>query len=299
MGALSTVLNQLPSAFKWGAPIGVVAGVAKAFEWLDGAMSPEGRLRLSNWLRNVPGDEQLTTWPNVLPSLIDRVFGPKPASLKFFLRSCVASLIAVAATLAINVTIYGVRELATYAGIGSLFFLFAIALLAIGFNFVPDYLSVLISRAIVGMMAKRPTFLNVLRLLLIDTFLTVATAVLSLFIWCSIVSWKIPGFGDISSGPAIYELKVAWSVIDNLRFDPTFRIYVLASLFTSVWVWLYVLASASIRTLRGFRFVWVKIVPFLDLEKEPMKAIGRVAGIIMGLLFAAALAVIWLFQRLS
>ena len=81
-------------------------------------------------------------------------------------------------------------------------------------------------------------------------------------------------------------------------FQPSMGIFEIASFFTSIWVWLYVLASVAIRLLHGARFIWVKIVPFLNIEKKPMDAIGRVAGIIAGICYGVVLAGVWLYQHL-
>lgn len=48
----------------------------------------------------------------------------------------------------------------------------------------------------------------------------------------------------------------------------------------------------------SLQLIWVKIAPFLDLERKPMKAIGRVAGVIAWLGYLAVVACVRLWQRL-
>jgi hypothetical protein len=74
--------------------VGLAVGIAKVFEWFDGMISDEGRVALWMFLADVPSDDRIESWGNVFPQLIDRVFGPRALSLRFFFRSCVASLLA-------------------------------------------------------------------------------------------------------------------------------------------------------------------------------------------------------------
>jgi hypothetical protein len=137
------------------------------------------------------------------------------------------------------------------------------------------------------MMSKNPTALRISLLLVLDTSLTVTVAFLSIFIY------DIASMGQIDLRFGILN-SMQEVLSDILTFD-TFRIFLLASLFTSVWVWLYVLASVSIRILHRIKFVWVKIVPFLNVDKRPMIAIGRIAGLIAGFCYVAVLVGFWLY----
>lgn len=77
--------------------VGVVTGVACAFDWFGKGMSLEGQKRLGQRLKKIRGDKQVDSWVHVFPDLINRVFGLKALSWKFFFRSCIASFLAVAA----------------------------------------------------------------------------------------------------------------------------------------------------------------------------------------------------------
>jgi hypothetical protein len=300
---VAALLTQFAPILRGATFVGIVTGVAKGFEWVDGGMSEEGRHRLGQWLKNVSGIEQIDAWASVFPTLIDRVFGPKALSWRFFNASFFFSLIAVLITSLISIAHYGLFEFSSLSrranegtsGTFALILAFAFML-----NFVPDYLSVIISRFIVRMMARRPTTLNILLLLFLDTFLTVIVAFLSLTIVLALLGMpaEVFPFGSILHHPIEY----AWITVQMaawvFRLDPMMRVFLLASLFTSVWVWLYVLASALIRILRKIGFVWVKIVPFLDVEKKPVIAIGRVAGLIAGIGYLIGLAGAWLYLHL-
>jgi hypothetical protein len=314
MTDLDSLLTQLSPALKGVGFVGVVTGVAKAFDWLDGGISPEGRKRLFKWLKNLPEDELIDTWAAVFPNLIDRVFGERAFSWRFFLRSCVASLIAVATMTMLCTATLGPRavmgrlNLSQWTGI--------VLTSAICINCIPDYFSLLVSRSIVRSMAKHPKLVPVMMLLLLDsaatallaaTFVTlyqfIFLATVFLFTFLRASHGHSLQFGLIEallySARSTYKLN--WSsplsLISSLSSHLT-RIFVLASFFTSIWVWLYVLASTSIRILHKARYVWTRIIPFLDVEKKPMTAIGRVAGLIAGAGYAIILVAEWAYQRL-
>jgi hypothetical protein len=303
MSDLTTLLNQFAPILKGVAVVGIVTGVSKGFKWVDGGMSKEGRHRLGQWLKDIPGIEQIDAWASVFPNLIDRVFGPRAFSWRFFNVSFFFSLIAVFITSLISIAHYGLFEfdpLSRRVSDGTFGTFAFISVMALLLNCIPDYLSVVISRFIVRTMAKRPTALNTTLLLLLDTFLTVIIAVLSLAIFLAVSGMK----GHVFTFKAMlhHPIEIAWIYLQMagwaISVYPVMRVFLLASLFTSVWVWLYVLASVSIRILHKIRFVWVKIVPFLDVEKKPMTAVGRVAGLIAGLGYLMGLAGAWLYQHL-
>src|SRR5271163_2104118 len=75
--------------------VGVATGTAKTFEWFEGMLSDQGRAALKSWLLNSAGADPTNSWGEVFPKLIDKVFGERALSWKFFARSCVASLVAV------------------------------------------------------------------------------------------------------------------------------------------------------------------------------------------------------------
>ena len=53
------------------------------------------------------------------------------------------------------------------------------------------------------------------------------------------------------------------------------RMFVLSSLFTSIWVWLYVGSIVTIRLLHNVRAIWVRMAPYLDIDKKPLVAMRR------------------------
>jgi len=278
MTDLDALLTHISPALKGGGVVGIVLGVEKAFKWLDESFNAEGRKRLSYWLKDIPGDENLDTWASVFPNLIDRIFGEKALSFKFFFRSCVASWIAVACTAITWFLVFSQKAVLGRDSLGYWLSWTVIAVLMV--NCVPDYLSLLISRFIVRRMATTRKPLFIVFLLLLDIILTGAFAIFAFVIGAAatvdILETHVPH--DLWPYLFIVEFgHLTVTYLMNLRrilAIHTTQIFVIASFFTSIWVWLYVLASVVIKLLHKVRFVWIKMVPFLDIENKRLRPSG-------------------------
>lgn len=315
MSDLSTILSQFAQVLKGIGFVGIVAGVTKGFEWADGGMNNNSRLRLTQWLKNVRGDQQIDAWANVFPSLIDRVFGRKAFSFRFFTRSSVASLVAVATVSAISWASLVNSPYPILHKTGNLVTI--VLFMGLTVNCVFDYFSLLVSRIVVRVMASHPSPIPVLLLLLCDVALTGALSVLAVKFLAPaalgttigmehslpVFEWGYPtqdGILDVIilsyQNASLFPIRFS----DAICFisEPFTRVFILASFFTSVWVWLYVLASVAIRILHKVRFIWAKLVPFLSVEDKPMQAIGRVAGLLAGMSYLALVGVVWLCKHL-
>jgi hypothetical protein len=148
-------LTHWTPLFDGASGIAVAYGVAKAFDYFEGLISDRNRVALWYNLANVPDDERIESWGNVFPQLIDRVYGPKALSWQFFLRSCLVSLIA-------SFSFAALYLLNSYSEAIDSFFLGTLlasefAVFGIAFSFIPDYVSVVISRAIVRLMVRNTT----------------------------------------------------------------------------------------------------------------------------------------------
>jgi hypothetical protein len=76
-----------------------------------------------------------------------------------------------------------------------------------------------------------------------------------------------------------------------------FCVFIFSAFFTSIWLWLYLISTGLIRMLQRARTIWIRVLPFLDIEKKPLVAIGKVAGILAGGVFAAILWIDWLIRH--
>jgi len=89
----------------------VAGGVAKLFDWLDGLLSDEARVGLWYFLGDLPNDQEIDSWGLVLPKLIDKVFGLRALSVRFIVRSCIGSVIAVGLFTLIYVSVHSIESL--------------------------------------------------------------------------------------------------------------------------------------------------------------------------------------------
>jgi hypothetical protein len=305
------LVHSLIALFDGGSIVLVVTGVAKTFEWFDGMVSNTGRQALSNQLKNAPSDKRIDSWASIFPRLIDRIFGPNALSLRFFCRSCVASFQAVLLTSLVQARLLHARYIWFHAFRNVEYVL----LIAVAANFIPDYMSLVVSRMIVRLMERKRTPAQVSLLLILDTLLTGIVAMfsscLALTVQLQRGGWELAriraqfhgqsGWGDIARE---YIMHTGWVLYINLRIINIDNlvslgkywdaVFFYSAFFTSIWVWLYVLSIGIIKLLHKLRAIWVKVSPYLDIETKPLVAVGRVAGLLAGAGYALILGFIWI-----
>jgi hypothetical protein len=278
-GTFSTDVAILVDA---GGLVAAAGGIAKGFEWIDGALSPQGRTAVWIWLTNLPPRTAADNWSTASSDLVDRIFGRKPLSARFFFRSCLASLIAFVVVVLIYIRIH-LECLDDIEHFGLALCLFAAA------SLIPDYLSLLISRAIVRLMAQRPNSIRIFALLALDAVLKVGLATCVIFIG-SFVVLRIfqdphPWAAALETLRSFYATFPPFSSANGL---PILGVLFYSSFFTSIWVWFYVFGGFLVKGLVKTGKLWYVLAPFLDLQANPLKSIGRVIGatyLIVGVVF--------------
>jgi hypothetical protein len=260
--------------------VGLVGGTAKGFEWLESSLSDKGKKVISDWLKSAPGDERFESWMGVFANLIDEIFGTEPVSWKFFFRSCLASLVATT-TVALLVA-HSSEHLASIVSV--------VIFEAFIANLVPDYLSLLISRTFVNLMAESNSWLKIMKWLFLDTACTALIANVSLSI-AETIWYPIINYRGVKPFPS--EMNDVFFMHDKMM------IFFWSAFFTSAWVWLYVLAGAFIKIARKVSVGWTVVSPFMDIEKKPLTAIGRIAGLAAGATYGLVSGALLLRQYAS
>jgi hypothetical protein len=298
MQPLTQSANQWLPLLGTTSVIAVVIAVAKSFEWLDGMVSDRGREALTHWLSNAPDDAKIDSWATIFPKLIDRVFGTRAWSLKFLFRSCVASVIAVTTvTILFYVVVESHRGQTTFG-----IYLFGGLILGTIANCFPDYLSLLVTRTIVRLLEKNPMIVRTGILLIVDTLLTAIVAEVAIYCLLVLIVGAIGLIAKHSLALLLGFLtpmmfyKFMLIPFHRAFYTNLFCIFVYSAFFTSVWLWLYVISIGVIRIAHRVRFLWVRLLPFLDIEKKPIVAIGRVAGLIAGAVYTVLLGTAWLVR---
>jgi hypothetical protein len=87
------IINSPPGQLAAG---GVLAGLVwKFFERVENILSDDTKREIAHWLLGIQTAKMLTSWPDTLASVFDRVFGTKHLSWRCFWRSSVASVASV------------------------------------------------------------------------------------------------------------------------------------------------------------------------------------------------------------
>lgn len=247
----------------------------------DEAIASDPRRRLANRLGGIEVREDIDGWPEFFARMFDRVFGEKHLSWRCFWRSCVASLLAVTVMILVWWTVVG----ATTAG-GWLGWLpqeiVLVILLGFGglFNVLPDYLSLLETRALLRLMGGRGgRAARIAAILIVDAIAT------CLIIWAGYIFVSL----TIGVTQGNWNWSIAWMwVLDN--FWPTFTfsgsdsgvfsVFFYSTFFTSVWLWLYALAYGVMLAARKVGPVFRFLQWLLPLEAKPLRSLGLVSGAI-------------------
>ncbi len=156
------------------------------------------------------------------------------------------------------------------------------------------------------LMVRNPRIVSVVRLLLLDTVMTGLVGVMSTYI--AIIYWQYEAFhtmGQLRSSYAIL-INLEWlSFIPQQTFTNSTTgmarwvsgVYFYSALLPSLWVWLFVVASGFIKVMRKAVSMWTRALPFLDTDAKPLSAIGKVAGVLVGLGYLGILGVILAIQH--
>jgi hypothetical protein len=164
---------------------GVLAGIVwKFFERVEAVLTENTKLEIAVWLLNMKVGQKVEPWPETFASIFDKVFGKKHFSWTCFWRSCVAlagalgpSLLAIST---FNCFVFAQRVTPTLRtnSIATVLLIFGCSLFG---NFIPDFLSLLKGRVILGGMRTAST-LEALGLPALDLLMTVVLATASLYI---------------------------------------------------------------------------------------------------------------------
>ena len=173
-------------------------------------------------------------------------------------------------------------------------------------NFLPDYFSLVFSRTILKRMARNPTGTRIVILLVLDTLGTALIATCALWLSgriaqavtsvdCIRIIFRLPKglqpwAGKVRHALAIMTIHLFFGEADfktyfslALRFHHPLSVLFYSAFLTSIWIWLYVASAVLIKIAHRVRPLWLKAFPYLDVERRPMQAIGRIAGIMAGI----------------
>lgn len=214
-------------------------GLAMAFGFVvskgTGHLSADNKARLSLYLQ---GDYR-GSWAENFCDLFDSIFGARHVSLKTFLRSALASVLAVGAVYVLLGPLLGTLEV--YGSQTSAFFF--VLTVAVFVNFIPDYVSLWQTRLVLNWFKRHKSLLTQIVLLSVDLGVSV------LIIWVSINLYSIVRTGLPVS---LVEMSATYS---------PYAVCFYSTFLTSVWAWLYCSTSWFVRG-----FVWAGLHRLLDVS---------------------------------
>jgi hypothetical protein len=258
--ALQHFVNSPPGHLAAG---GVLFGiVTKFFREVEERLNEDTKLEVAVWLLGLKAGEGVERWPGTFARVFDRVFGAEHVSWRCFVRSALATT----ATLILATVVWC---LIVAPELFSLKTMWQILRIQIPLNVVPDYISLLIARRLIrsGPATPRVRALH----LLLGSFLSVGIAV--------------------GCGWAGARLDERFNGAGENFFDEILRGIVVAagsmsaSLFTSIWLWLYLGSGLILKAAHRFNAGMGWFNRHLEIERKPLSCIGLVAGALVALLY--------------
>jgi len=268
-------MSFLDYASGWATIIGIVLGF---FVLLEEVVQPEVKVEISKWLHNLQIEGLLSNWPAQFAALFDSIFGKRHLSWRCFVRSCIASLVSVVLAVFLFVLFLRIKIDKELLGLTP-FVLF----LAVIFNFIPDYLSLLESRYVIQWMSKHNSTIRILILIVFDLIATAIIWFVSAIIVLNVINYAIN----------LYAGKDVERVLYSFMFFVSTAIVIFpllcSAFFTSIWVWLYGTAGLVVKSVNKIGFCANLVKTFLNIEKRPLSSIGIVACMLISLGFLICL----------
>lgn len=254
-------------------------GLGTAFYYLLNVFgklaSKESKRTLANYLLGST-TRIADTLPSTFADLLDRLFGSRPRSWRFFARSVIASTI----FLVIIAIIWLFLNREYVSQTPSTSYPVVILVLAFFINFVPDYLSLIKSRFLIRRMQGRGS-VTIFLLLLVDLAATTILVFLSFLTFAHIIP------GDKSPGSSVFSETIT-IVLEGYRLWTAkgfLGIFIYTTYFsTFLWAFLYavlallsrIIVGLSSRTRRVFALLAKKRV-----REKPYTVVGLIGALLL------------------
>lgn len=296
-----------------------------AFVWLastrtDLVLTKESKQSLGRWIRNIDVGERSARWAAPFSQLIDKVFGRRHFSLKCFLRSSLASFVAVLLLGSLwylqlpkenhldfvfvdgnNSTrlpawmLYMVHF--TGPGYNERMPVFTILATPFVMNVLPDYFALLETRWTIKKMAEARSRLASIGYLALNMALNLIIAAIFFTLMKLFGMWVVDkpiGFDDFDElldrqflyGLSMFSQTLPPYVTGN-------GIFIYSTFLTTLWAWLFVMSGALLRAGAAFGLAKRKIEGWFDVDDKPLTALAWVSIVLAGLILAPLVFVSW------
>lgn len=221
-------------------------------------------------------------WPRHFAALFDRVFGSKHLSVRCFVRSCIASL----GALAVAVIVYAHAAPADWTYVKhavasgermAFFWYFApawkVGVFFAALNLIPDYLSLLETRFVIRRLASVGSMTGQLAWLTLDFAATLAIFLI-----------PVAAFGMLEGMPAFESARnvlAAGMLSPSVPVDGRIlAVFLWTTFATSVWVWIYLAAQRLTRLASQIRRSVAFLQYALPIEERPLRSVGAVMALL-------------------
>ena len=293
----------------------------KLFSEAEKHVSPITKRRVRRWFLHLPEDNDVgpSNWADGFIVIFDRVFGDRILSWKFFLRSCMATTLFLV-VIALAFVGYGqitrdsiVKFHMAVGGSASEAALW-IAIIVVG-NFLADYVSLAETRAVLSLIKNRSKLVQFLGVL----FDACLTGFIFLMIARSLFGVEQVFVGRAEFSDYISNLLRMWrEVILSLNFSyygdiqdliarrglywgsfysDAYRIALITTYLTSIWIWLFVLSGGFGRVFFVLRGAVTRFGRLFDVAEYPVTAIGYTLALITFILHVGIYAGVALTQN--
>lgn len=171
-------------------------------------------------------------------------------------------------------------------------------------NIVPDFISVAATRLLLSLLPSHKNFQQTLGLLAANVLiaLLMAFGALNIIAHVQHSPTYIAVYERLTFGNSWYESVKKKANADDI-FWQVGELYavverrlvalpvVLASLFTSIWLWLYAGSGFLLKAARRFDLGFDRFNRKFDIEKKPLQSIGLVAGVLVAVVYWTAVIV--------
>jgi len=266
--------------------LGISYGIHRLFEKAEEVLNQETKKSVTRWLKNLDVAEKVHNWPQAFAENFDAVFGKKHRSWKCFFRSCLASTLASVIVIFIWVWMRPDEFFSVWHNEDFMTQLILFPILLALLNFLPDYLSLLETRYIIKRMTKTISLKIRLSLLLFDVILTGGIALSIVPAFMTLTGSEPLGTSFLNYFEEVLPLTNQNTAV-FMGTGPIFSICFYTSFFTSVWIWLYVLAGMLVKVGDRFNILLSRFRKMFDVNKKPLSSLGFVSMLIITILYLA------------
>jgi hypothetical protein len=287
--------------------VAIVGLVVSLFVLGDRLLGRERRRELGGWLIDeLPADARVDSLPKAFIEWFDRLFRTRAVQvlgvelhLPSFPRSALASFLALVAAFVVWLANKGGLSEPPSSGTNVSYLLLLYGGATVVTNIIPDYLSLVESRFVLGKLSRARSPLAKLGWLLVDAGAT--AAIVFCFLWASgTVLLPLVSEGSLYAvgclTPESFDLRRMVDIVvagltfstppGTLNYDVS-AVYIYSSFFTSFWVWLYLGSSLLVRLARLVPAVREFLRRACRVHDYPLRVLAVVSGLVAIALFIA------------